>query len=508
MELGFGELLSALSLATDLGNGMPLEKTMRTCLLATTVGRRLDLSAADLSDTFYATLLRSIGCTAFASEEAAAFGDDVVYRHTYFPVDFGREAEVVAATEHELARGQSPEVREAAIATFFSKGPQMAAEMASTACSVAIRFAARLGMSPVVADTLTQIWERWDGQGFPQHLAGEEIGIAARLIHLANVAEIDHRTGGRELAVANVELRRGGWFDPVVADAFVAASGDLFAPLEQGSVWEAVLEVEPEPRRRLGEDGLDTAAAAFGDFVDLKSPFTLGHSGGVADLAASAGERLDLDVDVLRRAGHLHDLGRVSVSNGIWDKPGALTAAEWERVRLHGYYSERVLAQTPLLQSLAPIVGMHHERLDGSGYHRGAPAVILTTEARVLAAADVYHALGEPRPHRAPLPPEDAAAHLREGVASGLLDREAVGAVLEAAGHRSERAGWPVGLTDREVEVLRLLARGGTRKEIAAELFISPSTVHTHTLHVYEKTGVTTRAALALFAMENDLLRT
>jgi HD-GYP domain-containing protein (c-di-GMP phosphodiesterase class II) len=176
-------------------------------------------------------------------------------------------------------------------------------------------------------------------------------------------------------------------------------------------------------------------------------------------------------------------------------------------VRLHAYYSERVLAQTPLLEPLAPIVGMHHERLDGSGYHRGAPAAMLAVDARVLAAADVYHALVEPRPHRAPRSSEDAAAHLRHAVASGLLDREAAGAVLEAAGHRPERAVWPAGLTDREVEVLRLLARGGTRKAIAAELFISPSTVHTHTLHVYEKTGVTTRAAVALFAMENDLLR-
>src|SRR5579862_3699082 len=506
-DLRLGDLLAALSLATDLGNGMPLEKTMRTCLVAVSVGQSLGLGAKQLSDTFYATMLRSIGCTAFASEEAAAYGDDVTYRNTYFPVDFGRADEVEQATLANLARDEPPEVRTAAIERFFSDGPRIAVEMAATACSVAVRLADRLGMDKAVSEALTQIWERWDGDGFPFRITGKEIGIAARLIHLATVAEIDHRLGGRELAITNVRRRRGGWFDPDITDAFLDEASQLFSSLEQGSVWDAVLDIEPKPVMRIPADRLDSVAAVFGDFVDLKSPFTLGHSSGVAKLVAAAGELVGLPAATLRQAGYLHDLGRVSVSNGIWDKPAPLSVAEWERVRLHAYYSERVLSQTPLLSPLAAIVGLHHERLDGSGYHRNAPAAMLDLSARLLAAADVYQALVEPRPHRSAMTAPETAVQLQSEAVAGRLDREAVGAVLEAAGHHAARMEWPAALTDREVEVLVLLARGGTRNEIAAKLFISPSTVHTHTLHIYEKTAAKTRAAIALFAMENDLLR-
>jgi len=331
--------------------------------------------------------------------------------------------------------------------------------------------------------------------------------MPARLTPLATVVEIDQRIGGRRCAIENVERRRGGWFDPDVADAFLDGADALLHALEQGSVWETVLDTEPEPRMTIAADRLDDVASVFGDFVDLKSPFTLGHSSGVAHLAESAAAQLGIASGVLRNAGYLHDLGAVSVSNDIWDKPGPLTASEWERVRLHAYYSERVLSQSPVFAEIASVVGMHHERLDGSGYHRSAHAASLELSARVLAAADIYQALTEPRPHRDAVSPVDAARVLRQEVANGRLDHEAVAAVLAVGGHRPSRAAWPAGLTDREVDVLRLLARGRSRKEIAVELFISASTVHTHTQHVYEKTGVSTRAAVALFAMEHDLLR-
>jgi HD-GYP domain-containing protein (c-di-GMP phosphodiesterase class II) len=506
-ELRLGELLAALSMATDLANGMPLEKSMRTCRLAVSVGRELGLDEVQLSHTFYVTLLRSIGCTAFASEEAAAYGDDVVYRNTYFPVDFGVESEIVRATQHDLARDEAPAVRAAAVERFFADGPRIASEMATSSCSVAVRFATRLGMDVAVAVALTQLWERWDGKGFPQRLAEEAISMPARLTHLATVVEIDQRIGGRRCAIENVERRRGGWFDPQVADAFLDGADALLRTLEQGSVWDAVLDSEPEPRLTIAADHLEDVAAAFGDFADLKSPFTLGHSSGVAQLAEAAGAQLGIASGVLRDAGYLHDLGAVSVSSGIWDKPGALTASEWERVRLHAYYGERILSQSPLFAEIASVVGMHHERLDAAGYHRNAPAAMLDVSARVLAAADVYQALTEPRPHRGPVSTVEAARVLRAEVTNGRLDHEAVAAVLAVGGHRPTRAVWPSGLTDREVEVLRLLARGRSRKEIAAELFISASTVHTHTQHVYEKTDVSTRAAVALFAMEHDLFR-
>jgi HD-GYP domain-containing protein (c-di-GMP phosphodiesterase class II) len=504
--LRLGELLAALSLSTDLANGMPLEKGMRTALLAVTVGRRLGLDDRTLSDAYYANLLRAVGCTAFASEEASAYGDDVAYRNTYFPVDFGRAEEIVAATTENLARQEPPTIREAAIARFFADGQRIAVEMATAACSVAVRFSARIGLPVTVGEALTQIWERWDGQGFPAGLAGQAISAPARLVHLATVAEIDHRVGGRDLARNNVVKRRGGWFDPEVADAFLDCAAEAFSLLEAGSVWEALLAAEPGVPLSIAASRLEDIIAAFADMVDLKSPWTLGHSSSVGRLAETAGAGLGLEATTLRQAGYLHDLGRISVSNGIWDKPGPLTVPEWERVRLHAYYGERILQQTPLLSHLAPIVGQHHERLDGTGYHRGAPASLLSPATRILAAADVYSALTEPRPHREAMPGDRAAKVMADEVKGGRLCPEAAAAVCSAAGHRQRLSAWPAGLSSREVEVVRCVARGMTRAQIASALFISPSTVHTHTTHVYEKVGVRTRAALALFAMEHGLL--
>jgi HD-GYP domain-containing protein (c-di-GMP phosphodiesterase class II) len=490
---------------------MPLERTMRTALLAVGVGRHLGLPDRDLSNAFYLALLRAIGCTAFAHEEALAYGDDITYRWTYFPVDFGRQEEVLAATRENLARGQSPDARERAIARFFADGPQLASEMAATACGVAVRFASRLGMDDVVGRGLTHIWERWDGKGFPHGIAEGEIELSARLVTLANVVEIDHRTGGRRVACENVTGRSGGWFDPEVASAFLDCAPAVFDAIERESVWDEVLESEPTPHLSLPVSRLDDVTSAFADFVDLKSPYLVGHSGGVARLATAAAGVLGLDEQEqvgLWHAGLLHDLGRVSVSNGIWDKPGALGPAEWERVRLHPYYSERIVSRSPALAPLAGLVGMHHERLDGSGYYRGAPASQLPRSARILAAADVFQALTQDRPHRPARSSREAVAVVEDEVDAGRLDRGAFRAVVEAAGERARRsrANWPAGLTNREVEVLRLLARGRSQREIGEELVISPSTAHTHVVHIYEKCDVSTRASVALFAMENDLI--
>jgi HD-GYP domain-containing protein (c-di-GMP phosphodiesterase class II)/DNA-binding CsgD family transcriptional regulator len=245
-------------------------------------------------------------------------------------------------------------------------------------------------------------------------------------------------------------------------------------------------------------------------FADLKSPFTTGHSGGVSDLAAAAATRCRLpeaDVAAVRHAALVHDLGRVGVPNGIWDKPGPLSSAEWEQVRLHPYYGERVLARSSGLARLGAVAGLHHERVDGGGYHRGMPGTLLPPPARILAAADVYYAMTEPRPYRPALTPDRAAAELRRAVRAGHLDGTAAEAVLEAAGHRVHRKrDWPSGLSAREVEVLRLVARGLSNRAIAGQLVISESTVAHHVQHVYTKIGVATRAGATLFAMQHALL--
>ena len=301
-----------------------------------------------------------------------------------------------------------------------------------------------------------------------------------------------------------MKARSGRAHDPSVVSTFLRHIDEVMAAIDVTSPWEAILLREPEPHPWVPESRLEAVLEAFADFVDMKSPCMAGHSRGVAALAGAA----STEGKGLRRAGLVHDLGRMSVPNGIWDKPGPLTDGEWERVRLHPYYSERILERSPVLRPLATCAGMHHERVDGSGYHRGSHRAEISRDARLLAAADAYQAMTQPRPFRQPLSAERAAEELEAQARAGRLDAEAVHGVLTAAGHRVPRtANWPAGLSDREVEVLRLLCRGGTKKEVAALLKISPSTVDHHVRHIYDKIGVSTRAGATLFAAEKDLLQ-
>jgi HD-GYP domain-containing protein (c-di-GMP phosphodiesterase class II)/DNA-binding CsgD family transcriptional regulator len=360
-----------------------------------------------------------------------------------------------------------------------------------------------------VQEGIDQAFEWWNGKG-RQRLAGEAIALPARVAQIAATASVFGRLWGAEGAVDAVRRRSGRLLDPRLAEGFTRLGPGLLAELDRVDVRTAVVAAEPEPRQLVGEADLDRVAAAFGDLVDLKSPHMLGHAAGVAELAAAAGRQLGLDaaeVTCLRRAGLLHDLGRAGVPSGIWDQPGPLTTSQWERVRLHPYHSERILARTPALASVGRLAGMHHERQDGSGYHRQATARQVPRTARVLAATDAFQAMTQPRPYRPALPPEQAAAELRTEVTKGRLDPDAVMAVLAVAGHgRPVRRAWPGGLSDREVEVLRLLATGSSVPQIARRLVISPKTADHHLQHIYTKLGISTRAAAALYAMEHDLL--
>jgi HD-GYP domain-containing protein (c-di-GMP phosphodiesterase class II) len=215
------------------------------------------------------------------------------------------------------------------------------------------------------------------------------------------------------------------------------------------------------------------------------------------------------ETESLRLAALLHDVGRVSVPNGIWDKPAALNAAEWERVRLHPYYTERILSRSALLAPLIETASLHHERVDGSGYYKGLPGGSQSRPARILAAADAYHAMTEERPHRRAHRPDEAARLLSAEAQAARLDREAVECVLAAAGQRGPgrlRGELPAALTEREGEVLCLLARGLANKTIAEELVISPRTVQHHLEHIFDKTGIRSRSAAAVFAVVNGLV--
>jgi HD-GYP domain-containing protein (c-di-GMP phosphodiesterase class II) len=314
------------------------------------------------------------------------------------------------------------------------------------------------------------------------------------------------RLDGAAAAATVVRERSGRAYDPAVAGYAAERAGELAGSLDRDDLWAEALACEPTPRRSLDAAGLERALCAAADFADLKSPYTIGHSRGVADLAgAAAGE----DAHTLRAAALVHDLGRVGVSSALWGKPGALTRAEWEQVRLHPYTTERVLDRSESLRPLARLAGAHHERLDGSGYHRAVPATVLSREARLLAAADALHAMTEPRPHRPALALEAAIAQLQAEVRAGRHDADAVAAVVEAAGGGARRRRPQVaGLTAREVEVLKLVARGMSTPEIARELVIARKTADAHVQHIYAKAGVSTRPAATLFAAQHGLLDT
>jgi HD-GYP domain-containing protein (c-di-GMP phosphodiesterase class II) len=296
----------------------------------------------------------------------------------------------------------------------------------------------------------------------------------------------------------------GRALDPGVAAIFADASGELLDRSSHDDLWAAVVDAEPAPRRAFRDAAaLDEALAGFGDAADLKSPWFQGHSRGVARLARAASERLPaIDAQLVHRAGLLHDLGRVAVPTGIWERPGPLRSEEWELVRLHPYQSGRILDRSPVLAPFGLLASRHHERVDGSGYPAGVRAAELDPAACLLAAADVLHALGEARPHRPALGLSEASK-----VLSGLrLDRDMIRAVLDAAGGPPpDLPPLPADLTERELEVLRRLVAGRTKREIAADLVISQSTVHTHTVHIYAKCDVSTRAGLAMFAMQHGL---
>jgi HD-GYP domain-containing protein (c-di-GMP phosphodiesterase class II) len=509
-QVRLADLLAALSVATDLGMGQEPEKAIRACLVATALARRMGVSEKEVSDVYYTTLLRHLGCTATAHEEAYLGGDELASRPAAERADFGNPREALALLL-QMGKGTGVD-RLRYLARALRLGKKGDHAILGAICEVGARLAERLGLGSGVRDGLYQVFERWDGKGTPQGLAGEDVVLSARLAEVGHQAVIFDRLGGPESAVEVIRRRGGAWFDPRIAEAFARSGEGILEEIGSRDVWEAVLEAEPEPRRTIGTEGLDGLARAFADMVDLKSPFMLGHSGDVAELSERAAGALGLDsgrVTHLRRAALLHDLGRLAVSNGIWEKKGALSTTEWERVRLHPYQTERILARSRILEPLARTAGMHHERQDGSGYHRGAFGGEVTVAARVLAAADAFQAMTQDRPHRPALPPEAASEALAEEARSGRLDPECVRAVIEAAGQRvpKVRTAWPANLSDREVEVLRLLARGLSNREIAGSLYISSRTAEHHVQHIYTKIGASTRAAAAMFAMEHGLLR-
>lgn len=509
-ELRLADLLAALSVATDLGMGHGPEKAVRACVLATELARAAGLAHVHVRDVYYSTLLIHLGCTAPSHELAFLFGDDVGVLPRAERTDEASVRESLALLGL-VGRGTgSRRLRHLMRTVTVGKDGNRA--ILRSVCEVGTRLAERLHLGDRVATALGDSTEIWDGSGGAHGRSGEDIALSARFALVATQAVLFDRLGGPDAARDVVRDRSGHWFDPEVAATFARVGPDLLRWMADADVWHEVLEVEPRPVRCIPLPHLDEVARVFADVADLKSPDTLGHSTAVAQLAGDAAVRLGLPsgrVTAVRHAGFLHDLGRVAVSAGVWEQPRALTASQWEQVRLHPYHTERILSRSAPLAGLARVAGMHHERLDGSGYHHGAAGAAIATEARLLGAADAFQAMTQHRPHRPAVPPDQAAERLAAEAEAGRLDPDGVRAVIAAAGEETTAVprSWPEGLTDREVDVLRLVATGATNRQIATELVISPRTAEHHVQHVYAKIGASTRAAAALFAMEHALVR-
>jgi HD-GYP domain-containing protein (c-di-GMP phosphodiesterase class II) len=503
------ELIGALSLGVDLGFGQPMEHVLRQCWIALRLAERMGLDPSERSVVYYTALLTNVGCHTDAHEQAKWFGDDIALKGDKYAYGLHGVRSAVAGFRR-LGAGQPVLQRFRVGLDFALSGHKELDGMVARHSAMARSLAAELGLPLSVQEAVGASYEQWDGKGWPGTLKGDAVPIASRISQLAEFVEVAHRSGGVDGAIALGRRLSGSQFDPHVVAIFVESARDILGGLEGAHTWDEVIATDPMLARPLDDAGLDDALGAVADFVDLKSPYMLGHARGVTQLVADAGARLGINPSgaaTLRRAALAHGLGRLGVSNAIWDKRGPLGAGEWERVRLQPYLTERILRQPPSLAAPGRLAAQVRERLDGSGYPRGLRADGIPIAARVLGAADTYQAMIEPRPHRPARPPEDAARELRAEVRAGRLDGDAVDAVLAAAGHRARtRRERVAGLTAREVEVLRLVARGMSSKEIAASLVISPKTARNHIEHIFVKTGATSRVGASLFAMKHGLL--
>lgn len=516
MPIRLAEIVGLFALGQDNAFGQPMGAQLRGCLLACALSDELGQTAAERADVYWVALLRYVGCTGHAHEVASVFGDDVGTRARSVTKDFTNPRDLLPELLRHAGGGSAGLDRMRAVLAVLAGGRRFVEMNFRTGCEVGDALLERLGMPASVRTALAHTFEQWNGKGAPSGTRGERIPLPMRLVRLTHDAEALTRIRGVQDAIATLRRRAGHVYDPDLVPSLVGVLADAVAGIDDLDPWDAVLAAEPKPARLLDGVELEDALLVAADFIDLKSPYTAGHSRGVARLAAGAAERLQLsptEVATIRRAGLVHDFGRTGVPNSVWDRSAPLTRSDIDRIQLHPLLSEQMLRRCPGLSAETAIAALHHERLDGTGYAKGVDGSAQPLAARVLAAADRYQDLVEERAYRAALPPAEAAAELRRRVAAGKLDGEAAEAVLQASGlpgigpAARPRPVHPDGLTHREVQVVRLAVRGLTMRQVANRLEISVKTVDAHIQNVYGKTGVSTRGALALYAVQHGLTR-
>ncbi len=512
--LRLGELAATFALAQDNAFGQPLESQLRSCLLAVWMCDEAGFDV-DLRDTVYwVGLLRYIGCTGHAHEVATVFGDEIAIRAQTLIHDSADPNEVMRDVIAFATAPHPPEKHDEIIEGLQAGAHDWAVHNFATGCEVGDILLERLHFDDDVRNALAFTFERWNGNGFPNGAKGEDIPLPMRIVHVSHDMEVIGRRFSPGEALAAVRDRRDRAYDPDLADLFATHGADWFELLDKLEPWDSVLDEEPQPHRTLEDAELDSALLVAADFIDLKSPYMAGHSRRCAQLGADAARLLGFskaEVTDLERAALVHEFGTTAIPNSIWDKPGPLTRAERDRVELHPLLTEQMLRRSTAMEALNPVAACHHEKANGSGYHKGWRAADVEAGALVLEAADIYVGLTTDRADRSAKSGSDAAVELRRLARESLLEHDATEAVLAAAGHgqsgsKRRKRQHPGGLTNREVEVLVLAARGLTTQQIADQLFISPKTADHHIQHIYTKIEVSTRAAAALWAMQNGVV--
>jgi HD-GYP domain-containing protein (c-di-GMP phosphodiesterase class II)/DNA-binding CsgD family transcriptional regulator len=487
---------------------------LRACFLGMELARTLRLSSPEQAELYYSFLLMHSGCTVLSLGLAQVIqGDELAAIADATLLDDSNPLAMLAWLGRHVAPDAPLWVRILHLVDALRQSDQ-GPEQLRGACEVASLVAQRLGLPPGVQRTVRYYQERWDGKG-PFGLRGSAIPLSARLLQAALKIEVFTTVRGRAAAEAWVQVQKGKSFDPQVVDAFgrAAQQPGLWETLATEDPWEVVLDREPDsPHRYLAETRLDDVTLAVADFVDLKSPRTTGHARATARIAEGMARRMGLppaEVVKIRRAALVHDLGLVALPGHILRRQGPLSAGDLERLRLHPYYTERMLARVPALAEVAALAGQHHERLNGTGYYRGLSGSELSKAACILALADEFQERMQVDTGR-PAPDAKAVLQALQPEVGPLFAPDCFAALAQeydlAVARPPHRREWPAGLTEREVEVLRLLATGASNRQIAQALVITEKTAAHHLEHIYNKIGISSRAAAVFFAMEHELI--
>lgn len=504
------ELCATTSLFTDLGSGQPVEHGLQTCLVAMRLAGEIGCDDDELRDVLYVSLLRFLGCTAASHELADLGGGDE--RHI-----LGGMATVTMGTAAEellqLARIAAPGVsrwRRARILLSALSDPAQSDRLLGAHCEAASRLAGDIGLPSSVCVALEHGYARWDGEGVPDGVGGEAIPRALRISVIARDIELWAREAGDDAAVRTMRARRGRAYDPTIVDTALSIGVGRLRRVE-ADLWQEVLSLEPDPPLAIGGSGIDDALRALGDFADLKHPSLTGHSRRVERIVAAACRVRGFDRAATartRRAASVHDVGVVAVPVRAFERPADRTVPVVdEQLRVHPIWSQRLLARCTGLESVAVLAARHHERTDGSGYPAGLKGA-MDSAAGLLASAVAFDEAVHTDERGGDVARRAGVDRLVGLAGEGRLDSSDVSAIIEAAGEHAplvdvER---PAGLSEREVQVLRLIATGHTNRQIATRLGITARTVGAHVEHIYDKVGVGSRAAATLFAAQHDLI--